>query len=93
MSGAEVYRGDGYAAVLTGHFLQRRAARAAQGVCVPFDRIFRAVRRFPYRDCRALLQDRFWVVVKYEKRRNRVIFKTLMPKDYILPAPSVWVAI
>jgi hypothetical protein len=90
---ADVYQGEGYRAVLTDHFLQRVRERVRVGFRIPYDKIFNAVRRYPERKCRALLNSRYWIVCKYEQHRNQVVFLTLMPKSFILPEPSIWVLI
>jgi len=82
---------DGARIVLTDHFLARAHERvSASFVDIPNEKIFRASRRYPYQKCRALLDDLYWIVFKYEKARNQVVFLTLMPKSYILPEPSIW---
>ena len=76
-----------------GVVLPGRRERAYRGVTIPYERIYKAVKRFAGRKCRALLQGKYWVLVKYERRQNQLVFLTLMPKDYILPEPSIWVLI
>jgi len=90
---ADVYKGDGYRAVLTDHFLGRMRGRVREGIRIPYDKIYNAVKRWPERKCRALISDRYWVLCKYEPKRNQVVFLTLMPKSFILPEPSIWVLI
>ena len=85
--------GEGGARViLTDHFLERAHERVnATFVDIPNEKILKASRRYPYQKCRALLDDLYWIVFKYEKARNQVVFLTLMPKSFILPEPSIWV--
>lgn len=90
---ADTYKGDGYQAVLTDHFLERMKERVREGTKIPYDRIFRAIRRWPERKCRALLNNKYWVICKYEPAHDRVVFLTLMPKSFILPEPSIWVLV
>ena len=82
----------GARAVLTDHFLARARERVdAEFIDIPNERIYRVAQRYPHQKCRALLDDRYWIVFKYEKQRDQVVFLTLMPKSFILPEPSIWV--
>ena len=85
---------DGTRVVLTDHFLERARERVqADYIDIPNKRIYWAARRYPNRKCRALLDDLYWIVFKYERARRQVVYLTLMPKNFILPEPSIWVAI
>lgn len=85
---------NGARVVLTDHFLDRARERvSAEFIDIPNDRVYRAARRYPNRKCRALVDDRYWIVFKFEQARRQVVYLTLMPKDFILPEPSIWVAL
>ena len=93
---ADTYRGNGYDAILTDHFLERlqqNRARSTGGFTIPYDKIAKAAKRYPKRKCRALLGDQYWVHFIYEPPQNAVVFMSLLPKWYILPEPSIWVAL
>jgi hypothetical protein len=93
---AEVFRGNGYNAVLTDHFQERvlqNRGKFKNGFKIPYDKIYRAARRSPNRKCRALLNDQYWIHFIYEPEQNAVVFLSLLPKWYILPEPSNWVSL
>jgi hypothetical protein len=78
--------------VLTDHFMRRARERVGEEfIDIPNTRIFRAAQKYPDRKCRVLLEDRYWLFFKYERRRHQVIYLTLMPRSYLLPEPSIWV--
>lgn len=80
--------------IFTEHFLGRAQQRVkAQFLDIPEDRIYRAARRFPNKKCRALIDDLYWIVFKYEPGLRQCVFLTLVPRHYVLPSPSIWVAI
>lgn len=93
---ADTYQGDGYDAILTDHFLARLAQNRGGfvgGFKIPYDKIYKAVKHYPGRKCRALLGNQYWIHVVYEPAQNAVVFMSLLPKWYILPEPSIWVAL
>jgi hypothetical protein len=93
---AESYRGEDCDAILTDHFARRiRQNRGGfkTGLKIPYKQIIRAAKRFPNRKCRALLNNQYWVHFIFEPRQNAVVFMSLLPKWYILPEPSIWVAL
>lgn len=78
--------------VLTDHFLRRARERIQREyIDIPNERIFQAAQRYPNRKCRTLLDGSYWLFFKYERWRHQVIYLTLMPNNYIIPEPSIWV--
>lgn len=93
---AETLRGQDCDAVLTDHFLERvrqNRGRYKTGFRIPYTKILKAAQRFPNRKCRALLNDQYWIHFKYEPHQKAVVFLSLLPKWYVLPEPSCWVAL
>lgn len=93
---ADVYRGQNCDAVLTDHFLERvrqNRGKFKTGFKIPYNKIITAAKRFPKRKCRALLNNQYWIHFVYEPGQNAVVFMSLLPRWFILPEPSCWVAL
>ena len=93
---AEKLEGRNGTAILTTHFMERlrqNRGRYHTGLRIPYEKIMKQARRYPNRKCRALLNDQYWIHFKYEPHQEAVVFLSLLPKWFILPEPSNWVAL
>lgn len=85
---------SGARVVLTEHFLERARERVRQECLdIPDGKLLRAGRKYPEQKCRALLEGQYWIIFKYERLRNQLVYLTLMPKNFVLPEPSIWIAL
>lgn len=77
---------------MSGHFLDRRDTRVEGRLDIPFADCVKAAQRYPNQRCRTLVNDgKYWVFFKWKPNKRQLVILSVLPRDYFLPYPGLWV--